>query len=56
MNEQKLLELIFDKIANNSEYEQFDPDKFDTLCLNYRDAEIEIEHDGKLFILKIKQV
>lgn len=56
MNKEKLIELIFDKIANNSEYEQFDPYEVEALRINYRDATIEIEYEGKLFILKIEQI
>lgn len=33
MNKNKLMDLVYDKLANNTEYEQFEPSMVEDMCL-----------------------
>lgn len=50
-----MLEIIYGTLFGNKEYEQFDLDKVDDGCINYRDECIQFDYDGKSFVLRIEE-
>ena len=60
MNEMKLMDLIYDKLADNTEVEQFDCHKVQGMCVGkdtYTGSPfLSIEVDGKEYLLEITEV
>lgn len=59
MDEYKLMDMIYDKLANNTKYEQFEPSMAEDMCLynDYQDdgePKIAIVIDGVEYLLSIK--
>lgn len=59
MDEYKLMDLVYDKLANNTKYEQFEPSMAEDMCLynDYQDdgePKIAIVIDGVEYLLSIK--
>ena len=59
MNKNKLMNLVYDKLANNTKYEQFEPSMAEDMCLynDYQDdgePKIAIVIDGVEYLLSIK--
>lgn len=54
----ELMELIYEKLAGNDNYKQFEPEMADDMCLiDHREDyyTIEIEFEGKNYELSIKE-
>ena len=56
MTTEKLIELIYDKLADNTENEMFEADKTDDMELDYMKETITIEIKGKRFELNIMEL
>lgn len=60
MNEMKLMDLIYDKLADNTEVEWFDCHKVQGICvgkdMNTGSPYLSIEVDGKEYLLEITKV
>lgn len=50
-----MLEIIYDTLFNNKEYEQFDIEKSEDSCINYSGGVIQFDYDGKNYVLKVEQ-
>ncbi len=48
-----MIDLIYDTLFNNKQYEQFDPDNAKNQCLDYSKNAIEFEYNNKKYIIKI---
>lgn len=51
-----LLELIYDKLADNDEYRQFDYNEIDDMYMDYDNAEVVIGVRGTYWKLKLEKV
>lgn len=60
MDKYKLMDLIYDKLADNDEQEQFEPSMADEMCVvnDWQDGgepKIAIVYEGKEFVLSVKE-
>lgn len=51
----EMAELIYDKLADNDEYEQFDHEHTDDMCLVAADGIIAIVMDGVEYVLRLER-
>ena len=50
---EKMIDLIYDTLFNNKQYEQFNPDLAENQCLDYSKNGIEFEYNGKQYFIKV---
>lgn len=60
MDKYKLMDLIYDKLANNDEMEQFEPSVVDDMCVvndwqNGGEPKIAFTYDNKEYVLSVKE-
>lgn len=56
MENGKMIDLIYDTLFNNKQYEQFNTDLTDNQCLDYSKNQIEFEYNGKQCVIKVIEV
>ena len=56
MNKTKLLELIYDKLADNDNYEQFNASDVDDMYFDYDKKVIVIGEHGNYWLIEAKRV
>ena len=49
----KMIDLIYDTLFNNKQYEQFNTDLTDSQCLDYSKNQIEFKYNGKQYVVKV---
>lgn len=48
-----MLDIIYDTLFNNTQYEQWNIEKATNQCVDYSKNQIEFEYNGKSYILKV---
>lgn len=48
-----MINIIYDTLFNNKQFEQFDPNNATNQCLDYSENAIEFEYNDKKYIIKI---
>lgn len=51
-----MIDLIYDTLFNNKQYEQFNCDNANNQLLDYSENQIEFEYNNKKYIVKILEV
>ena len=51
-----MINLIYDTLFNNKQFEQFNANKAENQCLDYSKNQIEFEYNNKNYIVKITEV
>ena len=50
-----MINIIYDTLFNNKQYEQFNPNLSNNQCLDYSENIIEFEYNNKKYLIKIME-